>query len=267
MAEPDTSIAPDVEPEGPGVLGRLLRWLGAALLVALMLVGGQYLLRLEPRYLPVEVVSVAGEVRRMPREQLQRTVIDHLHGGILTQDLARLKAAVEALPWIQSASIKRIWPNRLELKVREHEPLAEWGEDALVSTAGVVFRPDPEERPRGLPRLTGLDAQAPEVVARYLDWRTRCEAVGVRIAAIEHNARGAWTLQTGDGFTLELGKGEVEERMARFLVAWPSLALAGRPARVDMRYTNGLAVVWAEPAAGEETRTAGASGRAPRNRS
>lgn len=267
MAEPGTSATPEVEPEGPGVLGRLLRWLGAGVLVALMAAGGQYLLRLEPRYLPVEVVSVAGEVRRMPRERLQRTVVEHLHGGILTQDLAGLKAAVEALPWIQSASIKRIWPNRLELKVREHEPLAEWGEDALVSTAGVVFRPDPEERPRGLPRLTGPDAQAPEMVARYLDWRPRCEALGVRIVGLERNARGAWTLLTGDGFVLELGKSEVEERMARFLLAWPSLALAGRPARVDMRYTNGLAVVWAEPAAGEESRTAGATERAPRNRS
>jgi cell division protein FtsQ len=267
LAENETSALADVEPQRPGLLGRLLRWLGAGVLVALMAAGGQNLLRLEPRYLPIEVVSVAGEVRRMPREQLQRTVIDHLHGGILTQDLARLKAAVEALPWIQTASLKRIWPNRLELTVREHEPLAEWGEDALVSTAGVVFRPDPQERPWGLPRLTGADAQAVDVVARYLDWRARCEALGIRIAGMERNARGSWTLLTGDGFVLELGKSEVEERMARFLLAWPSLALAGRPARVDMRYTNGLAVVWAEPAAGEESRTAGASGRAPRNRS
>lgn len=267
MAESETRASIDVEPPAPGLLGRLLRWLGAGLLVAGLIAGGQYLLRLEPRVLPVEVVSVAGEVRRMPREKLQRTVVEHLHGGILTQDLRRLKVAVEALPWIQSASLKRTWPNRLELTVREHEPLAEWGEDALVSTAGVIFRPDPEERPRGLPRLAGADAQAPAVVVRYLAWRARCEPAGVRIAGMELNARGAWTLLTGTGFVLELGKNDVEERMARFLRAWPSLALAGQPARVDMRYSNGLAVVWAAPPAAAESRTAGASGPAPRTRS
>jgi cell division protein FtsQ len=260
--------------EGPGTVRRLLRLFAALVLLGLVAAGGERLMRWEPLWLPIRVVTVEGEVERMSRDRLQRTVVEHLDGGILSQDLRVLKDAVEAMPWVRSASLARVWPDRLELTVEEHVPLARWGEDALVTDDGVVFRPDPSERPDGLPALAGPDEQAPAVVSAYLDWRPRLAALGVALTAVDLDARGAWTLRTADGVTLELGKADAEIRIARFLTAWPSLVAAGRPGTVDLRYSNGLAVTWAEPpgspAAGDQSRTAGAAapGRVgPRNRS
>lgn len=274
MAEGTRISAEEAQEDAPGVVRRLLRLLGAAALAGLSVAGGRELLRLEPLYLPVRVVSVEGEVRRMSRDRLQQTVVDQLHGGILTQDLASLKEAVEAMPWVRSASLRRVWPDRLDLRVREHEPLARWGADGLVSAEGVVFRPDLSEVPGGFATLSAVDEQAPAVVARYLDWRGRFAGLGLAVEAVDLDPRGAWRVRMGDGLTLELGKADIDERLARFLVAWPSLAEAGRPGTVDMRYSNGLAVTWAEPedppAAGEPSRTAGAGAPrriGPRNRS
>lgn len=275
MAEEITNAAaPRLPDEPPGTLRRLVRLFAGILLLAGLAAGTREVLRLEPVYLPVRVVSVAGEVRRMSRDSLQQNVVNHLDGGILTQDLRVLKDAVEAMPWVRSASLARVWPDRLELAVVEHEPLAWWGDDGLVTADGVVFRPDPSEQPAGLPRLAGPDDQSRAVVTAYQDWRNRLAVLGVKVDSVELDARGAWTLRTANGVTLELGKAEVESRIARFLAAWPSLAAAGRPRTVDMRYSNGLAVTWGEPAgspaAGEPSRTAGAGApvrKGPRNRS
>lgn len=275
MAEAFRSPAqPAPAGEAPGTVRRLLRLLAALVLLVLLALGGRELTLWEPVWLPIRVVTVEGEVERMSRDRLQQTVVDHLDGGILSQDLKVLKDAVEAMPWVRSASLARVWPDRLELTVEEHVPLARWGEDALVTDDGVVFRPDPPEGPAGLPRLLGPDGQAPRVVRAFLDWRARLGALEIRLAAVDLDARGAWTLRTADDVTLELGKAEAETRIARFLSAWPSLAAAGRPGTVDLRYSNGLAVTWAEPpgspAAGDQSRTAGAGapGRVgPRNRS
>jgi cell division protein FtsQ len=222
------------------------------LLVGLMVWVGHLLLRWEPRYLPINVVSIEGAVRRLPRERLQETVIRHLEGGILTQDLVALKRAVEELAWIHTASLRRVWPDRLVLSVREHEPLARWDDDGLVTAAGIVFRPGAGELPGGLPGLSGRDGQSVDVVRHYLDWRPRLEAVGLEIVSLALDARGAWGLWTDAGFRLALGKHRVEARMERFLRVYPSIAAAGRPATVDMRYTNGLAVSWrgSEPTGG-----------------
>lgn len=223
---------------------RVLTWVSALLLIGLMASGGHELLRLEPDLLPVRVVSIEGELHRLPLVQLQERVADHLDGGIVTQDLGVLKAVVEDLAWVDTASLRRVWPDRLVLSVREHVPLARWGGDGLVTAEGVVFRPESGELPHGLVQLAATDEQAPEVVARYRDWRPRFEAVGLGILDLEQDARGAWTLETDAGFDLLLGKRDIDARLERFLAAYRALAAAGQPQTVDMRYSNGLAVSW-----------------------
>jgi cell division protein FtsQ len=230
--------------DAPSIAGRLLRWMFALSLAAVMIWGGHQMLRWEPESLPIRVVNVDGELKRLSPESLQNTVIAHLHGGIITQDLDELREAVEAMAWVRSASLRRVWPDRLELTVVEHEPFARWGGDGLVSPEGVVFRPPAAEHPKGLALLAGADARAPELVGRFREWNPRFKEQGLRIESLSLDARGAWTLATDAGFDLALGKLQVGARVDRFLSAWPSMSLVGRPAMVDMRYSNGLAVTW-----------------------
>jgi cell division protein FtsQ len=255
--------APQAAAEGASSLGRrVLRGLTALLLIGLMAGGAQLLLRFEPDYLPLRVVSVEGEVRRLPLDLLQSTVSERLDGGILTQDLGCLKAAVEELAWVHTAAVRRIWPDRLLISVFEHEPYAYWGDDGLVTAGGIVFRPPAQEMPKGLPRLGGSDDLAPLVTRRMLSWAPRFARRGLAIVALEVDARGAWKLDTDAGFAVLLGTGQVEERAERFLVAYPHIAEAGLPARVDMRYSNGLAVSWMVP--GAEARHSGTDAGADR---
>ena len=79
------------------------RWLVALGLMAGAFVGGKLLLDLEPEILPVRLVTVEGEVHRLSSQQLQRTVTEHLEGGLLTQDLKRLQRSVDDLPWVRTA--------------------------------------------------------------------------------------------------------------------------------------------------------------------
>jgi cell division protein FtsQ len=238
----------------PGFRRRLLHWLSALLLLGLMASAGHLMLQREPTYLPIRVVTVDGELARLSPERLQRTVIEHLNGGIVTQDLAALKDAVEALAWVRSASLRRFWPDRLELTVVEHRPLARWGEDGLVSLEGVVFRPPEPEIPKALPKLMSDDVRAPQLARRYEAWKPRFTEQGLDVSHIAVDARGAWTLGTNAGFDLALGTTHVEQRVNRFLSAWPSLAGAGRLTSVDMRYSNGMAVVWDAESLDESSR-------------
>ena len=230
----------------PPVGRRLVRWVWALGLLAL-LGGGSYQLMLrEPQQLPVRVVTVAGTLEHLSSRQLRETVIAHLDGGLLSQDLAELKAAMEAMPWVRSASLRRHWPDRLELRVMERVALARWGEDALVDAEGVVFKPEDGVLPRGLPRFSGADQEAPQLVRHFLDWEPRLRALALEIEALALDARGAWTLRLGAGFSLALGKAQVRERIARFIRAYPVIARVGRPLLIDMRYSNGLAIRWAK---------------------
>lgn len=223
----------------------LLRWLFAFFLVVAMIQGGVLFERLEPRLLPVRAIAIDGEVHRHSLVVLQATIADRLDGsGILTADLGAIKAAVEGLPWIAEASVQRVWPERLALRVTEHRPVARWGDDGLVTAAGEVFRPARHTIPVGLARLTGAERDSRILIARYLAWRERLALLGLEIIALDQDARGAWRMQLRNELELALGSQRVDDRLTRFIHAYPTLRLAGLPLAVDLRYENGLAVRW-----------------------
>lgn len=243
MNGPEQASSEEIYAEGPSLGQRFLRWIWVLCLLSL-LVGSGYLLMLwEPHRLPIRIVTVDGAVKHLKPERLKTTIVAHLDGGILTQDLFVLKAAVEAMPWVRSASLRRHWPDRLELAVVEQEALARWGEDALVCADGVVFRPEEVGNlPRGLPKLVGQDVDALQLVERFLALEPQLKTLGLEIEELDLDARGAWTLHLSGGITLALGKVRVEERISRFMTAYPQLVAVGMPSLIDMRYSNGLAI-------------------------
>jgi cell division protein FtsQ len=239
-AAPSGTTAPP-RPSSLALIGRLLT---AVAIIGALIGAGIIALDWEPRLLPIRVVTVDGEMHGLSRESLQETIARHIDGGILTQDLAALKQRVESLPWIRRASVRRIWPDRLVFTVTEHEAIAQWGENGLVTEDGIVFRPRDGRLPAGLVRLDGADALAPEVVARYRRWHPKLAELGLIIDAVVRNARGDWTLTLLGGTELYLGTEDIEARFERLLAAYPQVEAIGIPTRIDLRYSNGFAVRW-----------------------
>ena len=223
----------------------VLRWLATLVLGVTMAAAGYLIWRWEPYLLPVREIGVLGEVHRDTSDALVQRVGAHLSRGILTLDLTTIKESVEALPWVRSAGLQRIWPDRVELTVVEHRPVAYWGEDALVTRDGIIFHPPRDALPGGLPRLTGAETRSEALAGRLLAWRARIEPLGLDIAELRQDARGAWSLRLNNWIELSFGTRQVEERLNRFIGAYPQLAAVGRPAVVDLRYSNGFAVRWA----------------------
>lgn len=234
--------------------GRMRALTGLLVLVGLA-VGAWQFAYWEPRLLPVRVIEVQGELHHHSSEMLQQKIGERLKGGILTADLADLKAAADQISWVGGASIRRIWPDRLQVRVEEHKPVARWNDKDLVTAEGLVFHPRGGAIPAGLPTLEGDDRRAPEVVARYLRWRDDLMLVGHLIQVLGVDARGAWSLELVSGVRLELGTEHVEQRLQRFLANAAQLEAAGEPKVVDLRYSNGFSVTWRRGATAQSAAT------------
>jgi cell division protein FtsQ len=222
----------------------------ARLLIALLLIGaligaGWIAKQWEPTLLPVRVVGLEGEMHGLSREALTQTISAEITGGILTQDLGRLRARVEALPWVAEATVRRVWPDRIQVQVREHHAIARWGEVGLVTADGIVFRPTDGRLPAGLARLGAPDdAVAPEVVERFRDWGPRLLELGLIVDGVHRDARGDWSVELLGGTEVLLGTDDVEQRLERLIAAYGQIEAIGIPTRLDLRYSNGLAVRW-----------------------
>jgi cell division protein FtsQ len=190
---------------------------------------------------PLREVQVTGEATHLTQEQVREVINRELKGNFFTVDLAKVRAGFEKLPWVRSVNVRRHWPDRLEVAMEEHRPLARWGSTALVNSQGEVFEAAINSV---LPVFTGPEDMAAEVVERYAQFDAALEPLGRKVAQIRVSARRAWQLRLDDGMVIELGRENLEGRLAAFVAVYGrSIGQASpAPAYVDLRYSNGFAV-------------------------
>jgi cell division protein FtsQ len=199
---------------------------------------------------PVKVISMDGSFQRVSPGQIEKAVAPFAHAGFMSADLDAIQSAVESLPWVEHARIARSWPNSLHVTVIEQTAAARWGESGLLNTRGELFVREAAHVPAELPRLSGPDGSETQVAQRYLAAQGRMLEAGMRIAALRLDERGAWEMDLDSGVTVRLGRREVDERIDRFIHT-ASQVIAHRLTEisyVDMRYSNGFAIGWRNPA-------------------
>lgn len=211
--------------------------LGASLL--LLLFGAlNYALRLP--VFALRAVQLDSAPQRVDREQLEQAVRNSLRGNFFTVNLEQARRVFEKLSWVRSVSVRRHFPWQLDVGLEEHVALARWNGKALLNTQGEVFSANDAEL---LPEFTGPQDEAAEVAQFYTHFGEMLAPLGLQIAQITVSPRHAWQLHLKNGMVLELGREQMEQRLARFAAAYPqSLAAMQPPVKyVDMRYRNGFA--------------------------
>jgi len=199
---------------------------------------------------PVRVISMDGSFQRVSPGQIEKAVAPFSQSGFMSADLDGIQRAVETLPWVEHARIQRRWPNSLHVTVVEQTAAARWGESGLLNTRGELFVREASHVPAELPRLSGPEGTQSQVAQRYLSLQGRMLDAGMRVAALRLDARGAWEMDLDSGVTVRLGRREVDERIERFIHT-ASQVIAHRLneiSYVDMRYSNGFAIGWRNPA-------------------
>ncbi|HTV77940.1 MAG TPA: cell division protein FtsQ/DivIB [Steroidobacteraceae bacterium] len=203
---------------------------------------------------PITTVSVAGRFERVAPLDVERAVKESVAGkGLVNVDLAKVRAAVHTLPWVDTVSVQRNWPRGLAVTIGEQVAVARWGDNGLLNTRGELFAHDATHIPRELPRLSGPDGTQAGVVQRYFGMRDRLQEMGMRITALRLDARGAWELDLDNGVTVRLGRQQLDERFNTFMATAARIVAqrAADIAYVDMRYANGFAIGWRSAGAGD----------------
>ncbi|WP_305806109.1 cell division protein FtsQ/DivIB [Stenotrophomonas sp. YIM B06876] len=228
---------------------RILAWLLAIALVASPLVAVLNGWVGAERW-PLATLRVNGEFKRVPAEELQQVVLPYARAGYFAVKLQDAQDAVEKLPWIESAKVRKQWPDVLEISVVEHKPFARWGKDRLLSEQGHLFAIPHGLEDAPLPQLDGPDSQTAEVVALYNESRALFAPAGVDVRSVVMDARGSWSLALDNGIEIVIGRDDARSRLSRFVRVLPQLVSQQAPiVRADLRYTNGFTLSRGSPAA------------------
>lgn len=230
-----------------------------------------------PGLLPLHSVYLSAAPQRIDAPEVLRVVREEVQGNFFTVDIGRLRASLEKLPWVRSVTIRREFPDRLAVKFEEHQAVARWNNTALVNRQGEVFFVGTDrvaESEQALPDFIGQDGTSLEVAQHYAQFSQQlaalnesmfldcslsrlrgrvgvgesvhgtCSAANLQVTQLALSPRHAWQLRLSNGLVLELGREDMQQRLARFVAVYPySLAaMQGAVKYVDLRYPNGFAV-------------------------
>jgi cell division protein FtsQ len=199
----------------------------------------------QPSFAFREVVVRGTLVHSNPAE-LELVMRRELAGTFFTMNLDSARASIAKLPWVRNVSLRRQWPQRLEVTVEEHVPFGRWNDTALVDTFGSVFAASYDG---ALPQFAGPPERAAEIADRYREASTALAPLGLDVTAVRLSARGGWQIVAkgpSNRLAIELGRDDASARLERFVAVYGrtigALARAGTLIEhVDLRYRNGFA--------------------------
>ena len=197
----------------------------------------------------LHVTQVVIEGRSLTPEPLLRAALGVAPGDMLLGfSLDAARARVEALTWVQHATVERRLPGTVIVHLTERLPFAVWqnaGKFVLIDRAGqVVSNQDPVKDAAAyavLPLVVG--AGAPENAAALLDLLAAQPGLKSRVVAAVRVGERRWNLKLNNGADVLLPEGQEAVAMAKLMELHGTQALLDRPLQtLDLRLPDRLVV-------------------------
>jgi cell division protein FtsQ len=196
----------------------------------------------------IDHIEVEG-TRRLSRSVVLQQARLTSGANLLAVRPGQVERSLMAHPWIAKAEVSRKWPQNLQIRIQERDPIAlvQIGEELLyVDRQGMLFKPLSPGDPHNFPVITGLGADQfghpeggqPEVVTQAFHLleilkKTPPPLNLENISEVHVDLERGFTLYAnGLGAPLELGLSDHAEKLQKFAQLWPVLVQKGLLARV-----------------------------------
>lgn len=196
--------------------------------------------------LPIKYVRTEGVFQYLGKDEVKTALEPLVKTGFFEIDVQTLHNAVSELPWVEDVTVKRVWPDTIDIKIKERKPFVRWGENSLISDKGIVFTPKSIEPFGDLMLVSGPEQQHLKVLEIMKGVKTALADQSLELVEFDINNRWSWTLKLANGLEIELGRSDQLKKLQRFLKTLSVIPQEQIDAMavVDLRYPNGFAVSW-----------------------
>lgn len=188
-------------------------------------------------------IALAGG-RALTREEILTTAGVTGRSSLLFLDATEARNRLKANPWIAEATVLKLYPGRLHIKITERDAFALWQKDgkvAVISIDGTVVERFVSQRFARLPMVVGAGA---EVKARnFLALIDGYPAIRDQLQASVLVADRRWNLRLKNGINIRLPEEGVEAALDTLLQLDRDKKLLSRDIEmVDLRLADRVTV-------------------------
>lgn len=209
-----------------------------------LLLAGYAVYRVD-QLLPIRSIELAGSFKYLDQREVEQSLRTYIGQGFFSLDIGALRQDLNARPWAESVSIRRIWPDKLRVTISEKQPVARWDQQHLLSASARVYPADAGQFAH-LP-LVHAEGHGPDwALQMFYRLQDRFDSVDERLLAMRIDNRGAVDVELINGLQIKLGRAQIQRKIDRLASIYSSQILPRREQieRLDLRYSNGFAVAW-----------------------
>ena len=194
-------------------------------------------------WFPIGEILAAGHYHTRRSDLLQAIGVKP-GDDMLDVDPEAIRVTVEALDWIDSAKVARLWPGTLKIDVVEKEPYAIWqskGVSWLIDKKGSTITKDDIAEFAGLPLVVGDGA--PKHAVELIDILMPFPAIERRTKASVRVGDRRWDLHLKNGIQVRLPEDGIEDALHRLTVLEQEQKIFERDIEsIDLRLPDRLVI-------------------------
>ncbi|MFH0786526.1 MAG: FtsQ-type POTRA domain-containing protein [Pseudomonadota bacterium] len=218
-------------------------WIGSMMIMVILgisiilLIG--YLVALSTPIFKLEDVGFQGIKRVSQAELLQQGGLEN-KVNLLALNLGQVKRKMESVPWVKSVYLHRVFPNKLQVVVFEHQPIflvLVRQELYFLNNEGTLFKKADSKEGGSLPLLTGLEKKdwtpagqlKPPILQELIALQKvlsqgRDPFYPAKLSEVHYDPDCGFSLFTLEkGIRITLGKEELETRIKRLEKVWAEI--------------------------------------------
>lgn len=198
----------------------------------------------------IEKVQVSGNAQTSEIEILQLLGLDGTT-SLVSLDVDAARRKLIELPWVESAEVRKIYPETIAVTLKERKAFAIWqhgSELSLIEQNGSVIAPLRDNKFASLPLFVGRDAE--KAAAEFLLEMAKWPDIENRVQAYVRVASRRWDLHLGNGVVVHLPEDNVDQAL-KMLSAYEAKdgVLERDIASVDLRLSDRTTIRLTEGAA------------------
>ena len=192
---------------------------------------------------PINQILITGKRIQISDGKIKGAIRSKHPESFFELDVDQVHKEIEAMPWVYQASVRKRWPNSLNIHLVEEIASARWNSDSLINQFGQVFNAQLDGD--SLPNLFGPGGSEIIALKGYQTMQSLLNSSQLVITEMTLSERFAWNIQLQNGVRLNLGREAFADRVQRFVDIYPLLKKQDKQVDyIDLRYDTGLAVGW-----------------------
>jgi cell division protein FtsQ len=196
-------------------------------------------------FFPIRTIQLSGTFQYIDQKEVESTLQAFIGKSFFSLDIQQVQQTISDKSWADSVSIRRIWPDRLNIRIVEKKPVARWDSEHLISHKAAVYHANTDAF-RQLPLVHAVNSSPEKILYRYYQLATRFDALNEKLVSVAMDSRGALEIELASGLKIKVGRDDIDRKVERLVTIYQQQIQPRRDEieLLDLRYSNGFAVSW-----------------------